>query len=316
MSNWIFTSNTFEIATRTNYRKTLQISTMHNSSLQHTSTIEPLLLPLFSRYQPVHKVLVDAYAAWQTSGGVQSGQTLSLVQQMALAYAKIDDWDLNIQLKYKKSTTTYKTLLPSGRKPFYTGTTNDRINAYNTFAVALAKVANLKSIADAVAATYATLDEARSVKQGTITGTSNSSEAVEAARIAAMNMMHRNLGYCIDNFNNRPAFIESLFDLENIRSHSQNHFTGTLKNGDKKEVFVHTFLADDGLHLRSNGNGTLSVYLASSATATDSTAIVVPANTDTHIKIAHFAATDLGTNRHLVIVNNGPETTQFVVDLE
>jgi hypothetical protein len=275
-----------------------------------------LLTPIFTRYQPVHKALVDAYAAWQAAGGTQSGQTLSLAQQMALAYAKVDDWDLNIQLKHKRSTDIYKMVLPNGRKPFYTGSTDDRINAYNTFAVALGKIADLASIATAVAATYTTLDTARSLQQGTITGTGNSSEALEAARIAAMIMMHRNLGYCIDNFNSRPAFIESLFDLENIRSHSQNHFTGNLKNGDTKEVFVHTFLADDGLHIRSNGNGSLSVYLASSTTTTDSTAVVVPANSDKHIKIADFAAADLGTNRHLIIVNNGPEATQFVVDLE
>ena len=316
MSSWIFLSNPFEVATHGTYRKALEISTMHHSSLQHTSTTEPLLVPIFNRYQTVHKTLVDNYAAWQAAGGTQMGQTLSLSQQMALAYAKLDDWDLNIQLLHKKSTAIYKTVLPNGRKPFYTGSTDDKINAYNSFAIALNKIADLKSIADAVAATYTSLDAARGLQQGTITGTGNSSEQLEAARIAAMTMMHRNLGYCIDNFNNRPAFIESLFDLENIRSHSQNHFTGTLKNAEKKEVFVHTFLADDGLHLRSNGNGSLTVYLASTAITNNSIGITIAANTDKHIKIADFAAADLGTNRHLIIINNGPEATQFVVDLE
>jgi len=289
---------------------------MHNSSLQHSVAAEPLLAPLFNRYQPLHKALTDAYALWQAAGGVQSGQTLSLQQQMALAYAKVDDWDLNIQLKHKKTTDAYKTVLPNGRKPFYTGSVNDRINAYNTFAIALAKVADLKEIAQQVADTYTSLDAARNLQQGTVTNTGNSSNALEAARIAAMTMMHRNLGYLIDNCNNRPEFIESLFDLENIRSRTQNHFTGTLRSGDKKEVFIHTFLEDDRIQIRSNGNGNLSVYLSAGTNTTDSKPVTVTANTDKPISISEFAVPDLGSNRHLIIVNNGPEATQFVVDLE
>jgi hypothetical protein len=44
MLNWIFTSNIFEIVTRINYRKALEISIMHNSSLQYTSAADPLVV--------------------------------------------------------------------------------------------------------------------------------------------------------------------------------------------------------------------------------------------------------------------------------
>lgn len=316
MKYWFYLNNPFETATQNNYHKAVEISTYHNSNLVKKATTEPLIDPLLKRYTPLHTALLEKYGIWKSAGGTQTTQTLSLGQQMALAYAKVDDWDLHVQLKHKKNTEVYKGIFKNGRKPFNSGTTFDKITAYDTLAKNLAKVDAVKDMAAAVAATYKSLYDAYELQQGVVTGVGDASTDVEAARVLAMKMMHRNLGYCIDNFNDRPEFVETLFDLENIRSHTQNHFVVTLKALAKKEVLAHTFLPDDGLHLRCNGNGAISVYLASTPDGTDSTAIVVPANTDKHIKIADFSAADLGLNRHLIVINNGPEEAQLVVDLE
>ena len=319
IQQWKYLDNQFITATRTSYKKAVQLSIYHDADLEVKKATEPLLIPIYDRYHLLHLTLVNEYNTWKSAGGSQQGETLNLTQMLDLAYSKMPLWDLTIQSAgptFMKGTPTYKALFMDGKSPFITGSIDNRINAYDTLAKNMLPFAPLAATMAQVAAVYKTLDTARNAQLGAKGGVKSGSGKVEDARKAAMTMQWRNLGFAMDMFWDKPMFIESMFDLQTLRESNQRIFTGTLDLAENEAVLIHTFLSDDQLRLKNNGNAGINFYLGTKANATDSDAIKVTANTEVVIAASDFGALDFGTHRFLTAVNqSATETTKYEVEV-
>lgn len=316
---WKYLDNQFLVATEENYKKAVKLSNYHDADLNIKKATEPLLVPIFNRYRPVHLALINEYNAWKTAGGSQEGQTLNLEQLLDTAYAKLPQWELNVQVSgatFMKGTPNYVTIFSNGRSSFSTGTIDARINAYDSLAKSMAPFPALAPTMALVAAVYTSLDAARDLQAGAKGTVKTGSGKVEIARKAAMTMQFRNVGFAMDAFWDKPLYIESMFDLTTLRDSRQRIFTGTLDPSENEAVLIHTFLSDDELRLKNNGTAATNFYLATTPNGKDSTAITVAAKTEVVIEISAFGALDFGTHRFLTAVNqSATETTQFEIEV-
>ena len=142
------------------------------------------------------------------------------------------------------------------------------------------------------------------------------SQLVDIARIAAMNMQYRNMGFIIDTFfDTREMECNSLFDLQTLRENDQSIFTGTLDPAETEAVLVHTFLGEDELRVKIDTNGPVNFFLASTPGGTDSTAVLLSSPAEITISIDDFGLKDMAGHRFLTAVNGGGVITKYRVQL-
>jgi hypothetical protein len=244
---WKYLINQFLVVTNGNYKKTVKLSNYHDAALHTKMATEPLLIPIYNRYHPLHLLLVNEYNAWKSAGGTQEGQTLNVEQMLDAAYSNMPLWDITIQgigPEFMAGTPNYLSIFMDGRKPFVNGSIDGRINAYDTLAINMVPYAPLAAVMAEVAAVYVTLDAARDAQLGAKSNLKTNSGKVETARINAMIMQWRNLGFCMDAFWDNLKFIESLYDLQTLREARQTIFTGALAPAEKKAVLTPILLME------------------------------------------------------------------------
>lgn len=316
---WKYLDNQFAVTTLANYMKAVKISNYHDADLNVKKETEPLLVPIYDRYHPLHLNLVNEYNTWKGAGGSQEGQTLNVEQLLEQSYLKIAQWDVMIQVtgpQFFKGTPNYLALFTNGRNSFSKGTIDGRINAYDTLAKNMMPFAPLSTIMAQVADTYTDLDKARDAQLGAKGTVMIGSGKVEAARVIAMTMQWRNLGFAMDAFFDKPKYIESMFDLTTVRDARQRVFTGTLDPAENEAILINTFESNDQLRLRNKGNTEIFFYLATTANGLDSTVVKVQSNTTVVRMISDFGTLDLATHRFLTAVNQDPNVaTQYEVEI-
>lgn len=317
-TEWKYLQNQFLTTTRDNYKKAVKLSNYHDADLNAKKATEPLLVPIYNRYHPLHLTLVAEYNGWKSAEGSQRGKTEALKQLLNDTYDNnMDSWDVAVQNVFLKGTPDYKAIFPNGRKPFTKGSIDDRINAYDTLAQNMNPYAALAATMALVAAAYTDLDIARDRQEGAKGTVKTGSGKVEAARVAAMTMQWRDLGFSMDAFWDKLDYIESMFDLDTLRTKRQTHFTGTLDPSENEAVVIRTMLGDDVIKAKSNGNAIIRLYLASTPNGTNSDFVEVLANEEKTFTVSDFNVPNYGTHRYLTVVNmNVSETTQYIIDLE
>jgi hypothetical protein len=317
MLNWKYIDNQFEVATRTSYKKSLILSNYHDAALLTRQGVNPAYAPIYDRYHPLHLELVAQYSAWKSAGGAQQGQTLSLEQQLAASYDKVDDWDVAVQVVYRKTTPQYKAIFPDGRKPFRRGSLEQRINAFKTLGINIGADPALATVKAQVDAAYDMLDEIRDAQQGAKGNVKDGSSMLDAARVAAMDMQYRNLGFVMDTFYpTRETECAIIFDLQTLRESDQRTFTSTLDPEETEQLLVHTFLPDDVLKAKIDTNGPISLYLASTPGGINSTAVVLSSTAEVSIPVSAFGDIDLATHRYLTAVSAADAVTKLRITLE
>ena len=316
---WQYLENQFLNATRDNYKKAVKLSNYHDADLNTKKVSEPLLIPIYDRYHPLHLLLVKEYNLWKSAGGSQQGQTLNLDQLFGFAVGMLPQWEVDVQAagaSFMKGTPNFKALFPNGRKPFTKGSIDDRINAFETLSKNMLPFAPLAGIMATVAAVYTNLDKARDAQEGAKGNVKTGSGKVETARVEAMIMQWRDAGFAINTFWNKPEYIESMFDLVTLRESSQSRFTGTLDPSENEAVLIHTFAAGDQLKLKSNGNADIKFYLSNTPNGITGSPAPVDANVETVIDVTLFNAPDYSTYRYLTAVNQSTtDPTQYIVEV-
>jgi hypothetical protein len=314
---WQYLQNQFVNATEGNYKKTVKLSNYHDADLNTKKVTEPLLVPIYARYHPLHVTLIAEYNAWKSASGSQKGKTSALELLLESTYLNMNGWDVAVQSQFLKGTPEYIAIFPEGRKPFTKGSVDDRINAYDTLSKNMLPYAALATLMSEVETAYTELDKARDAQEGSKGTVKTGSGKVEDARIAAMTMQYRDLGFAIDNFTDDTEYIESMFDLTTLRDKQQTHFTGTLDPSENHPVVTRTMLDDDQIKAKSNGTTNIKLYLASTPGGTNSTPVEVLANEEKTFTAADFGPIDFATHRYLTVVNQSPtNSTQFIIDLE
>ena len=74
INNWKYVDNQFILVTKYSTKRAVVMSIFHDNALHTLSTKYPLLLPLYTRYHPLHLALLDDYNKHNSSGGLQQGE--------------------------------------------------------------------------------------------------------------------------------------------------------------------------------------------------------------------------------------------------
>ena len=317
IETWKYVDNQMEISTRNSLRKAVIMSTFHDNALLSLSTTYPALLPLFTRYHPLHLALVAASNSHSSAGSLQQGDRLTVEQEFAISKSLLtEEWMPAIVLIYKKTTPRYKAIFPNGLKPFNSGGIDEKIAAFDVLGMNIGTDAALATIKTAVDSNYVSLLADRATQSAAKTTTSDGSTASEEARVAAMEMQYCNLGNIMDNFyDTREAMCALVFDLVTLRENPQTIFTGGIVSFATEEIMAHTFLPADQIAAKITGSGFFNLYLSSTPTGTDSTAVPMTANIKKFFAASSFGVTDYATHRYLVVVSQSADAANYRVQL-
>jgi len=315
--HWKFTDDQFEIETRNSVKKAIVLSTFHDSNLRILSLQYPALLPLYTRYHPLHLALVAGYDSRTSLGSVQQGDRETVTQSFKTAKLLLTEELIPAILKiYKVSTPRYKAILPNGLKPFNSKGIDKKIKAFNILSMNIGTDPALATIKTTIDSTYDSLVLARKGQTDAITKTVSTGATLEPLRYVAMKMMYRNLGNIMDNFCDTVSMMCTLvFDLVTLRESSQVLFKGTILRMASKNILSHTFLADDEFAIKIIGTGSYKFYLSSTATGKENTEVEVFANIKTIIKLSQFEVTDFANNRFLSLESTSSEAGSFRLQL-
>jgi hypothetical protein len=316
---WHFLINQFLVATRNNYKKAVKLSRSHDNRLKKQMDNHPADTdyPIaYNRYHPLHLDLEAAYNKWKSKGGLQIGETLSLIQLLALLPNQIQKIDVKIQAIHEKGSTRWIQLFPNAHIPFYRGAQDTRIGAVNSLSESIGSEVALEAIKTEVDAIHAALVAAKTEQDGAVTTTDESSNIVEKARYVAMVTQYQNVGFFINKFPEDPDSIEILFDVETLTNPEQTIWKGHLDPLEIHPTLIRTFAAGDMMRLKSNGDGDIKAYLASTPGGIDSSEINITANHELIFDVADFHVTNYAVNRYLTIINKSSEKeTRFLVEL-
>ena len=318
---WQYAANQFLAATKKSYRLAAILSKAHYAFLQkkvNDFPLDPDWATLCDRYKDVHVPYIAAYDAWVAAGGSLKGNTLSLKKLFKLIPAQLDLWMGMIFPFFAKGSPGFVALFPRDRKPFTTGETDIKISAVNSLTIAIGDNADLAPTKLLVIDAYNELDKARTIQGGGKTSKSTGSETVEDARVAAMNMQYRNMGFLVDKYFETPEKIEPCFDLLNLRTKLQSIFKRKMKVTELSVLIERTFVETDIMRIKAMFNATptdsVSMYLSSTKGGMDSTAVNVANNHEAKINMSDFGITDYAAHRFLtaVTVSNTKVVELFV----
>lgn len=314
---WHYLDNQFLNVASRNYKKAMQISNIHDAVLKNKmdNNPDPDYALLYNRYHPLHLALVADYNTWKSKGGSQEGATLNLDQQLALMTGKIENWDTRVKMIYAKGTPRYRTIFPDARNPFNRGTIESRKDAIQQLSLNIGNDPLLVSVKDEVDAYYTDLDNALDTQSGAKSVKKDFSSAVRLSVTAAMNMQYRNLGFLMNKLEVTEQ-IANFFAVNLLRESDQRIYTGTLDPLENEAVLIHTFMADDEIRLKADGDAGVKFYLGTTPNNTDGNGITVNANQEITITASQFNPTDYATHRYLTAVNvTDNTTTKYLVEL-
>jgi hypothetical protein len=312
---WKYISNQLDSETERSVQEAVTLSLHHDSALRVLSQIIPTLLPLYTRYHPLHQSFMDGYSNLSSVGGLKQGDRISVKEALVTAKTTLTNvWLPTILILYVKKSARYISLFPKGMKSFTTKGIDARITAYATLAKNMDNDADLATIKDAVLETYGKLLSARSTQNGAKTTTKMTSGKLDELRTDAMNMQYRNLGFIMDQFfDTRETLCPLLFDLKTLRVNPQTVFTGKLIADGLKAVLGNTFVETDSISVKLNQ--ACKIFLSNTIGGINSTGILVPANIKTTIKIADFGVTNYAAFRFITIVNQEKVVAKYSITL-
>jgi hypothetical protein len=290
-------------ATENSISKALKISTYHDNALAAEKD-DPFILGLYTPYHAAHVALKNAIEAWDQQGDQQQGSTRLLQQLLrTLSGTKAEDWDLAIQIKFRKVTPEYKILMPYGRTPFQTGTQLERLLAVEVLNDTLDDYTTLADTKTDVAAFNTQIQKAYTDQKEHINKTKGKSEAIEPARQAMGIAQFSNMGGLLQKYAATPEKILKYFDMSVLAPSTQNTFTGQLKAGQIYTIAKRTLKESNQVILNNTGDTTLKFYLAAERNKQAGTQGVTMA----HGKRAEQASA-LGslTDTYLIVCNTDP----------
>jgi hypothetical protein len=312
---WMYVQNVFANVTNGNYLLMLKISTYHINALKAKAG-DAYFDGLIAFYEPLHDAFVAEYNKWAASIGTHVGGTKTFDDFLReLSEDKIEEWDIAIQVVYRRSTGPYLALLPKYRKPFQSGSNEGRVSAVAALSVAIGASVPLAAVKTSVDAFLLLLNEARADQQGEMSDSSDYSEDVEVVRFAAAQGQYSDLGSLMTHFYLTPVAIEPYFDLENIRKVPQTLFTGTVKKESVINLFKRTMKPDTEILMANTA--TVPLKFAFVAEKNDDVAvlfiIVAPGEEET---VPASALGNVPDNKYFKIKNEDTSTDgTFTVEI-
>lgn len=300
--SWSFIENPFVNSTKGSYRKMKKLGDYTLAALQARAGTA-FFDGLIAVQQPLVTSYNAAYNTWLVSRGTQKGRTEQVeILLKDLSGELIRKWDVAIQNVYAQTTPEYIALLPNRRKPFQSGSKQQRKAVVLALSTAIGADAALATTKTEIDNFYTELNDADSDQQGSLSATGGNSDGVEAQRLLIGIGMYGILGQLINNYKTTPEQIENFYDLETLRSKEQDLFTGDVDASETKLVCIRTLQPTDSIRLENAGDSIQRfAILAEENDNLDGIYVEVPANEQVIV-----TANKLGTipaNRYLKVQN-------------
>lgn len=259
---WSYLLNPFLNAAGDNFKKFNTIVTFTYDRIKAKAGdafFDELILDLESVYLSWQSL----YTAWSSSTSAHKAATLLLANLFKdLSGDKIDDWDIKIQVVYKKDTPQYMNLLPNGRKPFQSGSHEQRIQAVADLVTAIGSDAALATLKTAIIAFQTTLTDAKSDQAAKLSATNTYSEQLSLVIKVIAKFMYLVLGKFMVHYYDNPTMIEPYFDLATIRSAAQVEFTKTVKQLKDANIAKRKLKITDQIKVVNDGPVAIIIYYA------------------------------------------------------
>jgi len=216
---WPFTENQFVNATEGSYKKMNIVSADTDSKL-YGAQANPAIQLLYAYLNPHRYGYLLKYVAWKSKMAAYHGKTATVYQLLAdLSSIKIEEFDVKIQVVYRRGTEGYIKLMPNFRAPFQTGEIDERITALATLIESIGADPALAAVKADIVVFYNLINGARNEHQA-LEGQGNTLSAeLELERVNCGNAMYYVLGGLMQVFSTNPSQIADFFDLETLRGH-------------------------------------------------------------------------------------------------
>lgn len=253
-----FLINPFLVATENNYKKMTELSTYTYNALGTVPTLAEVKAFLQASYLDY----LEKYDKWKNSGGERKTTTMSLGILVDDLPRQAKDWNFEIQHFAKEGTAEYKTYFPNGRTPYSRGTHEEKIRTVSQLVDALGKRTPVPPVKDTINDYLTDLNAAFAAQQGKGSAVTQSSDAVELARIAVGTALYSVLGQLIAIYPENPKQIEAFIDTESLRRRPQDSFTGHTAPQEHETIVKRTMDEDDQIFMKNTGLVPLTYYWA------------------------------------------------------
>jgi hypothetical protein len=318
-SLWHYAVNQFMNSTINSMKKAMRMSIYHYGFLKAKKIKypgDPDWAYLFNRYEPLHLAFLDAYNKWVAAGGLQGGDTLTVMEFLSKLASYVDAWMVMALNHYIKKSARFKALFPRLRKPFNRGPVGDRLIGIKALSEVIGDDPNLVAMKADVDARHDELETALKSQEGKFFDTGTGSKDARKKKDACMKMMYGTTGFLMNKYMDKPELIIPFFEQEELRTIRQTTWNLKIKLLTKKGVFCRTVLAEDELRIKvefeegATKYDSVTFYLGSFAGATDSAGILFLDQEELKFLFSKFGVTDYSKHRFLTAVNNS--TGKFV----
>jgi len=214
---WQQIENTFDNATKRSFKLMEMISADHDEKLAER-TSEPKILEIYNRFHPIRLAYATAYAAWFSARAAHKGLTAAFeVLREELSLVRSKAWDVAIQAFYPQGTPEYIALLPRKRKPFCSGSYEDRLAALEALVLNIGTDDNLHAVKVEVEAFTAQIKNVRTSQQGKEGRVKDLRTTLEQKRFDAATELFRDLGSLKELYASTPEAIEAFYEVGLLR---------------------------------------------------------------------------------------------------
>lgn len=232
----------------------------------------PAVLVLVAFFSPLRATFATAFSSWVSAIAFRIGQTNRVNELLAsLSAEKIDDWDVAVRGIFRKGTSDYLSIFPSGREPFQHGGIDERIREVDALLERLTNPALAAVLAD-VTAFQLLLSNARDTQQQLEETVQIKSAALEKARIDVCNGLFYVTGGLMQVFYNDPNQMNRFFPLDLIVSSGSGDndsptpgqtATGIVNMNEVKNLFLDGFTGASVVQIKNLGLVPLQFYTVS-----------------------------------------------------
>jgi hypothetical protein len=316
---WFYLLNTFLINTRKAPAKMLRIGNDHDSRLS-AEVSDPEIEALWNFLHPILVAFQTLFSAWKASISYRMSMTLALTKLFKqLGDEWIKAWEGKVYNSFPEGTPEAMAIFPNKRKPFQSGTYEERIIAVNTLAESLAPYADLAALKLDVEAKYTALTKARNIQKQAMASEGKNASDLENQRIEVGDVLYKDLGSLMAKFYKKPTDVERFFNLSLIRrssSESDGTFSqdGMVGAGASLVVSIpkkfELSISATFIFANSEGGSELHFFFADSAATTDSPnkGVVAPGES------LEITAGEMGwsaTNTIFIVKNAGGVTAEY-----
>ena len=324
--DWIFTTNTFEVNTRENFKRMLTLSLDHYGKLVAAAASNPEIVPLRDDYEPVNLKYQVCYSAWKAAEGTHEGSTLNVEELLEQLNTEVRSWEGTVRYVFPEDSPNEKSIFPNKRAPFQKGTYEQRISAVKTLADKLATFTTqplLMTLSTTVMDFYNDIETARLKQTGDEMGISSSNVQLEDERIACAIGMYANLGRLMYIYRRSPTDVEQFWDLTLLRNLTGEPFKEdltinpeTVKTVSLSDAQLDEIGANTGIKLQNTSMASVTLKAGFSEEAGTIPAFSIAI---TPASQRQLTASELGWSsdkKYLVIQNESSETGTMKVEVE